>query len=366
MTGRRRALTLLAVLGWATACADAGPTGPEVQVTIEGPATVEVTVGDTARLVATVSDPSATLAWSSSVDNVASVAGGRVVGLRPGTATVTVSAGGAADTVTVTVIPRPGGYAADEVDYFTEVALGFEYGNATRVVRRWNQPIRYRVYGDPDDADRAALARVVDDINTLTSLVDMVEVEDTPLVEIHFAPVSAFPSILPSYVPGNVGYFSVWWDGTQHFSRAVVLIGTDQTRAARDHLIREEVTQILGLGRDSPRYPQSIFYQPWSLVSDYAPVDRALVEMLYRPEVRTGMGEEEVAAVLRRLTRGVVAGAAARAAGAESRPPVRGEPGRGEGGGATTRTTTSRRGTGTPEARPRRPPTPGSSRTGPG
>lgn len=339
MTAGRRAASLALLALAATGCGDAGPVGPGVQVTIDGPVAVQLIVGDTTRLTATVSEPSAALAWSSSHANVASVQGGRVVGLRPGTARVTASAGGASDTVSVTVTPRPNGYAADEVDYFTEVALGFEYGNATRVVRRWNQPIRFRVYGAPDEADRAALARVVADINALTHQVDLVEVYDTPLVEIHFAPVSDFPSILPSYVPGNVGYFSVWWDGTQHFSRAVVLIGTDQTRAARDHLLREEVTQILGLGRDSNRYPESIFYQPWSLVADYAPIDRALIEMLYRPEVTTGTGEEEVTAVLRRLTRGVVAAPEAVASRAGPYRAVTGEPGSASGGVSPPATT---------------------------
>jgi hypothetical protein len=322
-------LVVLAVAS--TACGDAGPTGPDIQVTIDGPATLEVVVGDAIHLSATVSDPSAAVAWASSNGSLASVQGGRVEGLRPGVARVTASAGGAADTVMVTVVARLNGYSADEVDYFTEVALGFEYGNATSVVRRWNQPVRYRVMGTPDEADRATVARVVAEINALISQVGMVAVDDAPLVEIHFAPVSAFPSILPGYVPGNVGYFSVWWDGTQHFNRAVVLIATDQARAARDHLIREEVTQVLGLGRDSNRYPESIFYQPWSLVSEYAPIDRALIEMLYRPEVTTGMGEGEVTAVLRRLTRGVATTPAV-ASTDPARNAVQGTPGWGAGG----------------------------------
>ncbi|GMV04176.1 MAG: hypothetical protein AMXMBFR53_04570 [Gemmatimonadota bacterium] len=299
----------------ASACGDAGPTGPDgVDVTIAGPDRVTVVVGDTARLTATTSDPSATVTWSSSAERFARVTAGAVVALRPGTARVVAAAGGGADTVEVRVEPRPGGYTADEVDYFTEIALGFEFGSASRVVRRWGQPVRFRVNGDATEADRAQLARVVSEINALTSLTDMVEVEADPLVEIHFAPVSRFSEILPGYVPGNIGYFSVWFDGAGHFTRAVVLLASDREQEVRDHLIREEVTQILGLGRDSDLYPESIFYQPWSLVSEYAPVDRALVEMLYRPEVRPLMDEEAVTAVLRRLTRGVVAASAAAAA----------------------------------------------------
>jgi hypothetical protein len=276
-------------------------------VVIAGPASVEVVVGDTLFLSVAVSDPSQTATWSSSAPKTASVAEGAVVALRPGSANVVAVAGDAADTVQVLATARPNGYTAAEVDYFIGVALGFEYGSASKVVRRWNEPIRFRVNGSPDGADLATLAQVVAEINALTSLVDFVEVDEDPLVEIHFAPVSSFPGILPSYVPGNIGYFSVWFDGAHHFTRAVVLIANDRERAVRDHLIREEVTQILGLGRDSELYPESIFYQPWSLVASYAPIDRALIEMLYRPEVLPGMDEARVGAVLRRLTRGVVA-----------------------------------------------------------
>jgi len=303
-----------------------------VDVTIAGPDRLAVVVGDTAHLTATASDPLAALTWTSSAERFAKVAGGSVVALRPGTALVVAAAGGGADTVEGTVTPRPGGYTADEVDYFTGIALGFEFGSASRVVRRWGQPVRFRVNGDPSEGDRTQLAAVVAEINALTSLVDMVEVDQDPLVEIHFAPVSQFPAILPSYVPGNIGFFNVWFDGTGHFTRAVVLIANDREQEVRDHLIREEVTQILGLGRDSNLYPESIFYQPWSLVSVYAAVDRALVEMLYRPEVRPLMGEEAVTAVLRRLTRGVVAGPAVTGPSAQAAAQAPGAPGTGSGG----------------------------------
>ena len=307
--GRLRGLVAAALLVVAAGCGGDSPTSPGngATVVIDGPATVSVVVGDTLRLSATASEAGAAVTWSVGNPSYASLKDGVVVGLRPGSTLVTATAGDAKDTVAVTVTARPNGYTAQEVDYFAEVALGFEYGSASAVVRRWNQPIRFRVNGDPDEGDLAALERVVAEINGLTSTVDMVQVTESPLVEIHFAPVSAFPGILPSYVPGNIGYFSVWFDAAGNFTRAVVLIANDRDQTTQDHLIREEVTQILGLGKDSLLYPESIFYQNWTLGADYAPIDRALVEMLYRPEVAPGMNEDRVGAVLRRLTRGVVA-----------------------------------------------------------
>jgi hypothetical protein len=47
------------------------------------------------------------------------------------------------------------------------------------------------------------------------------------------------------------------------------------------HLLREELTQSLGLFNDSYKYPESIYYQGWTTTTEYAPIDVELIEMLY-------------------------------------------------------------------------------------
>ena len=80
-------------------------------------------------------------------------------------------------------------------------------------------------------------------------------------------------------------------------------MATDETIRRRRHILREELTQVLGLINDSHRYPDSMFYEERSEQTRYADVDRALIEMLYRSEIRPGMRPEQVRAVLGDLTR---------------------------------------------------------------
>lgn len=199
-------------------------------------------------------------------------------------------------------------YSDVEVDYFLEIALGFEFGDAARVVRKWGHDVDFRVQGSLTQADRATLDDVVADVNGLTSTWDLVEVDGAPSVEVYFAPEDSFPSLLPSYTPGNIGYFTVWWGGDQHLIRAVVLIASDVPQTVRDHLIREEMTQMLGMGNDSRRYPDSIFQQAFSTVTSFAPIDEAVIEILYRPEIGVGLEWDAAKAgsVARSLFRGVV------------------------------------------------------------
>ena len=123
-------------------------------------------------------------------------------------------------------------------------------------------------------------------------------VSQNPNIEIHFLPESEFRLIEPNYVPLNYGFFWVNWSISGSIYHARILISTDHvTQQERSHLIREELTQSLGLMKDSYRYPDSIFYQGWTDVTRYLPIDSTVIEILYRSEIRPNMTGEEVVAV---------------------------------------------------------------------
>jgi hypothetical protein len=224
-------------------------------------------VGDQIQLDVVFSDPAAggQVVWASSDTAVALVdVQGRLRAQRPGTASVSAGFRKASDEISVTVVPRPGGYTAPEIDYLQEIAFGFEYGTATDVIRKWGENPRIQVFGTPTSEDRAVLQDVLADLNALMEEVQVELVDSDPTVEVHFAPVSEFPSILPSYVQGNLGYFSVWFGSDNRIYRSVVLLASDAVeQPGRSHLIREEVTQMLGLAKEvsaccgSPSSPHS-------------------------------------------------------------------------------------------------------------
>ena len=47
------------------------------------------------------------------------------------------------------------------------------------------------------------------------------------------------------------------------------------------HILREELTQSLGLFNDSEKYENSIFYDGYSTVTEYSEIDKELIDMLY-------------------------------------------------------------------------------------
>lgn len=195
-------------------------------------------------------------------------------------------------------------FTQQQIDYFMEVAIGSEYNQeATPRVRKWSGEIRIQPIGKPTIEDLKTLRSVIGDINSLTAgAIRMRLVDRNPNITLHFVPEVQFRSIEPAYIPVNFGFFVTRWDNKGVINRANVLVTTTGvTQKERSHLIREELTQSLGLMRDSYRYADSMFYQPWTDVTRYSELDKALIRMLYMPELKPGMAKAEVLRTLNSL-----------------------------------------------------------------
>jgi hypothetical protein len=200
--------------------------------------------------------------------------------------------------------PAPYGYTEAELAYFAEIAFGAEYGgSANPLLHRWEVSPSIRVHGAPSAVDQAMLTQVMDEINALTQGVRLQRTDGAGEIDIYFVPQADFPQYEPNYIPGNSGFVWVWWDQPQRIVRARIMVASDISQEGRSHVIREELTQSLGLLGDSRRYPESIFYASPALIGSYAPIDRALIEMLYRPELAPAMTLEQALEVLRSLRR---------------------------------------------------------------
>jgi hypothetical protein len=204
-----------------------------------------------------------------------------------------------AEVVSAELAPPSLEYTPEFIEYFTEIGLNVEYGSASPALRRWTGDIRIQVHGAPTMADIRTLHQVVGELNQLVTGIELrVDGRDSNM-DIYFAPEDRFSVLEPAYVPVNLGFFRVWWDRSGAIYRARILIASqDITQQERDHLIREELTQSLGLFNDSWRYPDSIFYQGWTDTTRYTDLDVAAIRLLYHPALRPGMPQREVLDVL--------------------------------------------------------------------
>ncbi len=181
-------------------------------------------------------------------------------------------------------------------EYFKEVALKSEFGASDKgLIKKWMVPIKLEIAGDPTPTDLETVEAVTRELKLLTRLPIEVVKANTGNMRIRFTPEENFKKFIPTYQLGNSGFFWLNWDETKQIIGAEILISTTGvTQKERFHLIREELTQAFGLPADSNKYPDSIFYQQWTDITEYSLLDKKLIKMLYNPQVKPGMSESQL------------------------------------------------------------------------
>jgi hypothetical protein len=184
----------------------------------------------------------------------------------------------------------------NEIEYLLEVALGSEYGVGDYAVRKWTTDLEIELIGHPTAQDLQTVNEVIADLNELIGT--QIRVRIVPAngnVQMYFIPEAEFYRYEPPGIVYYGGFFWNWWNFTGEIYRARVVIAADRvSQKHRSHLIREELTQILGLMNDSMRHKDSIFYQQHSLTDKFSPIDRSLIKMLYDKEILPGMTDFEI------------------------------------------------------------------------
>lgn len=199
-----------------------------------------------------------------------------------------------------------GDYSAEDISYFKEIALKVEYGTQMYRIHKWTEELRLKIIGDPDVQDKHALDTTIQTLNKLSENLKLRYAQDNERanVEVYFIPHAEFlkhTSVEEVVLESNWGLGAVWWNGQGEIYQAEILIAIDRPSVEeRAHLIREELTQTLGVLNDSWEKPESIFYQGWG-AQDYTELDKKVVQILYDERIRPNMKEEELDRALARL-----------------------------------------------------------------
>jgi len=196
-------------------------------------------------------------------------------------------------------------YDFEVIDYFKEISLGFEFGEASKITRRWQQDMRIYIGGDPGSELLNEFKRIKTEINTLVSTDFRIEEVNDSLAAnyyMFFGSKNQFDKIYPEHrdlTEDNWGLFSMSWGASQNLSKGRMYVDTERANMVEQkHLLREEFTQSLGLARDSETYPESIFQSSWTTTNEYSELDKDLIRLLYHPLMRSGLNDFQVEELL--------------------------------------------------------------------
>ncbi len=196
-------------------------------------------------------------------------------------------------------------YQSDVIFYFKEIALGLEFGNASKITRKRTSTMRIFVGGTPDSEHFGELEKIKNEINTLATDGFSIEIVTDSVQSnfyIFFGSGNEYGAIFPSLsslINSNWGLFSIFWNNDSEITTGYMYVDIERANpAAQKHLLREELTQSLGLAKDSFLYQTSIFQQDWTTTNEYADIDKDLIRLLYHPDMSVGLNSSQVNDVL--------------------------------------------------------------------
>jgi hypothetical protein len=173
-------------------------------------------------------------------------------------------------------------HSQEVLDYYDEIVMNSEFDGRSASAFKWDSDMKIYVEGEPTSELLSELSRIVSELNNIIDPVDIEVVSDRDNANyfVFFGSPDGFatahPDINRSQLVDNWGLFQV--------SKNKGKMYVDIYRAdlvEQKHLLREELTQSLGLLNDSYKYPESIFYQKWTSTTEYADIDIELIDMLY-------------------------------------------------------------------------------------
>ena len=208
------------------------------------------------------------------------------------------------------ILPESGlsEYEIDVINYFNDIALGFEFGDASKITRKWNTEMKVFIGGESSSELLTEFEKIRNEINELaTDGFRMTAVNDSSLSNyyIFFGTGTNYAEMFPSesnFVNSNWGLFYIFWNAQNQFYSGHMYVDIIRANSIEQkHLLREELTQSLGLAKDSPLYMESIFQSEWTTTNEYAPIDKDLIRLLYHPEMSAGLNETQADKVLREI-----------------------------------------------------------------
>ena len=199
-------------------------------------------------------------------------------------------------------------YEIDVIDYFKDIALGFEFGNANNITRKWNSEMKVFIGGEPSNELLAEFEKIRNEINELVTDGFKVTVVNDSIQSNYYIFLGSgnkYAEIYPNesnLVNSNWGLFNVLWNSQNQLYSGHMYVDIMRANSIEQkHLLREEFTQSLGLAKDSPLYLESIFQTEWTTTIEYDSIDKDLIRLLYHPEMSIGLNDLQVDNVLREI-----------------------------------------------------------------
>ena len=174
-------------------------------------------------------------------------------------------------------------------EYYEEITSGSELDGFSKEKFKFYKDVKIYIYGEKNDTLISELNKIVGELNDLIETINVSIISDSTKanVKVYFGSAEYFCSKrsdklvhdLSKYAQGFVLAFPCY--GVLNGSSVFVNTAVIDNMTRKKHVLREELTQAFGFCHDSYKYPDSIFYENFSSVTEYSELDKLVITRHY-------------------------------------------------------------------------------------
>ena len=175
---------------------------------------------------------------------------------------------------------------SDVHSYYKEITSGSEYGSSSGSFK-FNNDVYIFIEGDYSDSLYVELLKIVSELNDLINPIQfyITNKKDSSNIQIYCGDSKDYAKkyiFSKSLIVNCWGLFFMFTNN-DIIEMSLVFIDTKRTSDdnQRKDILREELTQSLGFGQDSYLYPNSVFYQGPTEITNYSEIDKEIIKLHY-------------------------------------------------------------------------------------
>ena len=175
-----------------------------------------------------------------------------------------------------------------EIKEYYDTIVHYVEGSDSRLTPiKYNKDVLIHVVGDKKPHLMLELEKIINELNELISGIEIKIVDGSGKYNmlVYLGTVKDYSKITKDILERRHvhGYGVVYSDLKYNitYSEAFVNLGIVKDIKRQRHILREEVTQAMGLTNDTDQYFNSIFYQNYSSVTEYSDLDKEVIKLFY-------------------------------------------------------------------------------------
>jgi len=187
-------------------------------------------------------------------------------------------------------------YTKEELNYFSKIAFGNDLGTLSPTIHKWNKKIvNVKIITSCTKKEYQEVNKVLNDLNSISQYTKFILGKQTPDLSIYFMPRQDIKKLFHGHSGDANGTFGFSTTMCGEITSAKVAVGNNLSFAGwEEAIIREEITQSIGLPIDTDEYTKSVFSSNKQIIindvsentyalfaTEYLAIDKKIISILY-------------------------------------------------------------------------------------